>query len=378
MKKEDITSLIVYAVMIIIAVVLGFTVLRDLVSQLDPNNVPFKNTFIFAALVVILGIVLNAIFIELGHLIGAKIGGYSVISFNVLWFCFYKKQGKWRFGFKSFDGLTGETKIRPNKEKTSPKPYVWGPIAFYFVELVIVAIISILLTGKTSTDTYDLGWLLVSAFIFAAVGGLVILYDYVPFKLDAMNDGYRLMLTQRPINKKAYDIMLNLQAEQFDGNSVSLPEPFEEITDYTAQINLMIVYDYLSKGEAEKANKLIDLMLDNKKQVNEDTLLSLEGLKLYLTCKVLSPEELEKHYSSLDETYRKHISACKSAEAALAYLYIATYIEKSRFEIVYATQKFNKSLKRLSETRKEIISKLFDESVEEIKAKHPDYFKEEE
>ena len=380
MRKEEITSFIVYIAMIVVAVILGFTVLRELVSQLDQDLVPFHNQFVFALVVVLLAILVNSILIEVGHVIGGKIGGYTVASFNVLWFCWYKTKGRVKFGFKGYDGLTGETKIRPKKENPNALPYVWGPIAVYFVELVLVAVLFAILNIKVDGELLltNYRWMLVAAFIFAAVGGLINLYNYVPFKLDAMNDGYRLILLQKPINKKAYNIMLELEAKELDGEKGELPEPFEEITNYTASINLMIAYDRLEKGNVDEALAIIDKTLENQKEVGDETYNSLEGLKLFIKCNRDKEEDLTKYYQELDSKTKKAISSCKDIEMALSYLYLSIIVEKSKYELQHAQTMFQKDLKKLSEGRKAIVKKLYDQAIEDLSKKYPTYFKEEE
>ena len=380
MRKEDFTSLLVYAAMIGIAVVLGLTVLRDLVMQLDSNHIPFNNQFAFAALVVVLAIIFNAILIEVGHLVGAKLGGYNVVLFNVLWFCFLKTKDGWKFRLKSFDGLTGETKMKPAKEKTNPKLYVWFPVLLYFIELIIVAVLFIVFNREVNgVDLMkEFGWIVVSGFIFAAVGGLINLYNYVPVKLDAMNDGYRLVLIQKPINKKAFDIVLTLDANELEGKEIALPEPFEEITNYTSLINQRIVYDYLDKGEYDKAKELIDLTLKDLSKVNDEVRRSLEGIRLFILCTSLSSEELNKYYIDLDLATKKDISSCKEIETTLSYLYIATLVEKSRYEIAFLEDRFKKNIKKLPQNKAELFKRLYEDSLQKLSKQSPELFKKEE
>ena len=98
--------------MVAIALVVGFLVIFPAFE----NGYLYPDTgfrFAFIILSIILGIIFNAILIEVGHLIGAKIGKYEILSFNILGFCLYKikKDGKSQTKFKfprAFDGLTGD------------------------------------------------------------------------------------------------------------------------------------------------------------------------------------------------------------------------------------------------------------------------------
>ena len=91
MKKEDILGLVVYLIIIALAVVFGITVLQTHNSQSALNGV--WNGFAYILYVggsVIFGAILNASLYELGHVLGAKVGKYEVISVTILGLCFYK------------------------------------------------------------------------------------------------------------------------------------------------------------------------------------------------------------------------------------------------------------------------------------------------
>ena len=117
MKKEDITGTIVYLLILGFGAVFIFTVLRDHSGASGLGDLYWL--FNLGALVA--GVVFNGILFELAHLLGALVGGYSIISLNVLGFCFSKDAGKWKFGFHGFNGLTGETKIVPKGKNSANK-----------------------------------------------------------------------------------------------------------------------------------------------------------------------------------------------------------------------------------------------------------------
>ena len=85
MKKEDAASLFVYAIMLVLALLVGLLVIRPLFSEVSIS----MNPYLFTILVVVLGLIINVIIIELGHIVGGKIGKYDIVSVNMLGFCFY-------------------------------------------------------------------------------------------------------------------------------------------------------------------------------------------------------------------------------------------------------------------------------------------------
>ena len=85
MRKEDLISDIIYLLMAGIVLLVGFLVIQPAINDgLLGSNTGENILFILVALVI--GIIINVILMELGHLIGALIGGYKVLSFNILGF----------------------------------------------------------------------------------------------------------------------------------------------------------------------------------------------------------------------------------------------------------------------------------------------------
>ena len=125
MKKEDISGIIVYLIIIVLAVVFGLAVLQANANDMTLSGFPYV-MFIIGS--VVGGALFNSIMFELAHVLGAKIGKYDILSVNILGLCFYKNEGKTKFKFASFDGLTGETRIVPKKgmeDKANPYTYLF-------------------------------------------------------------------------------------------------------------------------------------------------------------------------------------------------------------------------------------------------------------
>ena len=89
MKKEDISGLIVYMLIFAVAIVFGLTVLQPYFANSTFTSGIIYALFVLAAIV--LGIVVCALLLEIGHIIGAKIGKYNIISVSILHFTFFKE-----------------------------------------------------------------------------------------------------------------------------------------------------------------------------------------------------------------------------------------------------------------------------------------------
>ena len=87
MKKEDIASVIIYLIMIGAAIIVGLTAVQSVFQ----SHYHIKMvSYLFAIIVIIVGLLLNIIMLEVFHVLGGKAGKYNIVSFNVLGFCFYK------------------------------------------------------------------------------------------------------------------------------------------------------------------------------------------------------------------------------------------------------------------------------------------------
>ena len=180
MKKEDITGLIVYLIIIALAIVFGFTVLQT--HNADSSFTGFYYV-LYIIVAVIIGVVFNGILFELAHIAGAKIGKYRVLSVNILGFCFYKEENKTKFKFSSYDGLTGETKIVPKEgmvEKANPYPFLFFGSLFFAVEAIVVMVIFSIFRNAESDILKDVAYGLLT---IGAIGLVVLLYNIIPMRI---------------------------------------------------------------------------------------------------------------------------------------------------------------------------------------------------
>jgi hypothetical protein len=89
MKKSDFAAFIVYVLMFALAMLVGFLVIRGIVS--DANSWGIHNPILLVILSVVVAVIFNALLLEFGHLLGAKAGGYT-ISMWCLFGLAFKKQ----------------------------------------------------------------------------------------------------------------------------------------------------------------------------------------------------------------------------------------------------------------------------------------------
>lgn len=130
MKKNEAMGWLVYILMLAIAGVVGFVILRP---ELSSATLPM-NSILFVVIAVAAGILLSANLLEVGHIIGAKIGGYKINKVNILGMQFQRKEdNKFHFSFSfSFDGLTGETVICPKNPENPTQDTIFTLLSYSY------------------------------------------------------------------------------------------------------------------------------------------------------------------------------------------------------------------------------------------------------
>ena len=372
MKKEDIAGLIVYLVIIALAVVFGFTVLQTHQSHSSLSGFPY---ILYIAGSVIGGTIFNALLFELAHVTGAKIGKYEVISCNILGFCFYKDENdKTKFRYSSFDGLTGETKIVPKEgfeEKANPYPYLFFGSLFFIVEAVAVMIVFSIFKDSSDLALSDLAYALLTV---GAIGLIVLIYNILPLKIDSMTDGYRLTMVSNPKNKAAFNELLRVEYQIARGDENVEIKVFDEITNFTADLNLNRVYALLDKKEYAPAEEILDKIISAKAEISEKVFIRARAQKIYINLITKDLDQAKEYYDKeVPVSERREISNDVSMASIRAYLLMSGLLDKSRSECIIALNNVYRAFKHTPKNRQAIEIVLFNEALDKVIAAHPDW-----
>ena len=365
MKKEDVISTLVYLVMLVIVVIVGYFIIsansEAILSSLGNNS---SAIYGFVIISLIIGVLINVIFVEVGHALGAKIGGYNILSFNVFGLCFYKvlvnDKLKTKFGFKSFDGLAGETKILPSSKKEKHNPVAY--IIFPFV-LILLEFLALYLSFMFISDDSNLAFIKYAIVLIATVGGLFILYDYIPFKLDAATDGYRYTLLVKKINVEAYNTRLEIEGNILLNKDNKNYKVFDEITDYTADVNFLSIYNYLENYDYESSFELINKIINTTSKVSNETILKAKMWYLYLLLKEDKLDEAQKYFEEFDDSATNYLKKNNSLLTLRTYNLYLIKVEKAESLIEETSIKYLKTYKNEVSTFKEKDKKLFESDV---------------
>ena len=335
MKRNDFATFMVYVLMFALALCVGLFAIRPVMAAYS-NKLPI-NFIVLVVLSLVAGILFNAFLLEAGHLLGAKVGGYEVLSCIILAAGVKKKDGKFRFGLYGYDGLTGETKVAPKDvEKASLGAYAFLPIFFYGIEAIVLMVLNAVAGSWVGTNP-EMAWLQIFSITVLAVGGMVFLYDIFPFHIDSMNDGYLFLILSKNENRVAFNYYLECEKARFLGQPAPAIRTFDQITDFTAHLNYFAIYNHVAKGEFDEACALLDKIANAEKGLSSASKNDAACFKLSLLLA-----------SSNTDDQKKYISALETPAALRCYLLISSIVEESETECNYAIDKAEKVLSVLS------------------------------
>ena len=370
MKKEDVSGIVVYLLILAIAVVFGLTILREYSSQWD--SVFVYILFIFGA--ILTGVILNAVTFELAHIAGAKAGRYQILSVNILGLLWYKEGEKSKFKFSGYDGLTGETRIYPKKDakkEPNPSPYLLFGTLFYAIEIVAAVI---LFTIQKELKNDILTKVSYFVLVIAVIGGMILIYNILPFKLDATTDGYRMRMTSNKANKIAFNELLRVEEAVRQGETDVEIATFNEITNFTADLNLNKVYMLLDKGEFLEAEKLIDIIISGKSTISEKVYIRARAQKIYINIFTKPLEEAKEYYEKeVPMAERRQLSNDLSMVSVRTYLLMSGLLDNSKSECTIAINNVRRCFNSTPKQRRQTEARLFNEALKKVDEVHPNW-----
>lgn len=371
MRKEDVSGFIVYLLILAVAVVFGITVLREHAANSDMETYVYV-FFILGAIAT--GVILNAVMFEVAHILGARAGRYEILSVCILGLLWFKDEGKTKFKFSGYDGLTGETKILPKKDvdkEPNPTPYLILGSLFYLVELIIVIVLFTLFNNRANMVLYNIGYFLL---VVVVIGGMILLYNILPMKLDAMTDGYRMRMTTNAANKIAFNELLRVEYAISQGQQDVEIATFNEITNFTAELNLNKVYMLLDKKEFLEAEKLLDIILNGKQTLSPKVYNRARAQKIYINIITKPIEEAKEFYDKeVPMSERRDISNDFSMVSVRTYILMSGLLDNSKSECLFAINKVRKCFNSTPKQRRKVEAELYNDVLKRIDEVHPNW-----
>lgn len=374
MKKENVFGLIMYLIIFAFAVVYGFTVLQTHFKSSAMTAVWQYAIYIIGCIVA--GVLISSILFELGHALGAKVGGYKIVKFTILYFSIYSDKGKHKFGFRKFDGLTGETLIVPNyekKEKPNPIPYlIYGPT--FNLAWFAGALFCFFYYKNGSKFDGDMAY----AFLTVGLISLILLiYDIVPVKSDVTTNGYWLFSLLKSKDYQTYNDLL-LAKNDSNGNAVAETsakkddKPVKQINLNRVEGKLLSAATLIDEKKYEEASNLLEEVLSTPDELTNKGYLEANEQKLYIKIMTLSHEQMSEYYDNeVALSLKRDISGDHTLIGIRTYILMAGLFDKSRSECALALSKVAKAYKNTIPSRKHPELVLFNDALEKVCQAHP-------
>ena len=366
MKKENFIGIVIYLLVFAVAIIYGFTVLQTHFTHSSIESVGLYALYIIVS--VFGGVFMTGFLQEIGHLLGAKVGGYTITFWSLFYLTFYVDNGKKRFGFKSFNGLTGETRIVPNyqkKEKPNPYPFIFYGIIFN-VAWIIACVFLFVYYNKNNGIESDIAYFFLTMGIIAL---LATIYNVLPIKLDSLTDGYRLSQIKGDVN--SFNELL--VAENGGQSSAETPnEEKKKSNKFIPEAALLDVYSNLENKNYDEAFRLIEEIL--KEENRPSARVTFEAKAQYLYAYIFSKEkaEYEAYYDKeVSFAFRRELSNDYDLSIMRVYLLTAGLLDGSKSEVLLTLKKVLKSYKALPTNRRHTELVLFNEALDKVIAAHP-------
>jgi len=375
MKKNDMMGYLVYALMLGSAIWVGLSFIRPTVS--DENFARFipMNGIVLVLLAVLMGVVLNAVILELGHFIGARMGGYKISTLTCLGIQFKRgKDDKFKLTVGGFDGITGETKVIPlDPEKSNPRHMIFMPLVLFLAEVAICVVLLAISKSQMKTGNGNMITLYLLALVDLTVGCLIFLYDIFPASLDSKNDGQYILIFNSETNVKAYNQILIANDKMARGEDVGETPIYESVTDFTVKMNDVALYKALGEKNYEEALRINELTIASKENVSSRTYLDAVAQKMALHLFLNPKEEAVEEYKYLKHDEKRFIADLGTAAAVRAYLLVSGIVEESEGEVKVAMDRADSAIKSSGEDKRPVEETLMKEGLKMIMAQHPNW-----
>ena len=149
---------------------------------------------------------------------------------------------------------------------------------------------------------------------------------------------------------------------------------FDDITNFTADLNLNKVYTLLDKKQYKEAEEILDKIIDAKDSVSAKVHIRARAQKIFINLVTKSIEEAKEYYEKeVPVAERREISNDVSMASIRAYLLMSGLLDRSRSECIIALNNVYRAFKQTPKSRQETEVMLFNEALEKVVAAHPDW-----
>ena len=218
-------------------------------------------------LCVCLGLFLQTMIHELGHLIFGLMTGYSYVSYRVGSLTLVRQDGKFKLKKYDIPGTLGQCLMMPPEIKDGKFPFVLYNLGGSILNF-LVSILCILILIYSDTVDYPMNMFLL---MFIFIGIFLGLTNIVPLKIGGIsNDGNNVLLIKREEEaRRSFYIQLRINGLQSEGIRIK-DMPFEtfileddkDLSNYFNTAMVLLQYNwYLDHLDFDNAKKTLDRLV---------------------------------------------------------------------------------------------------------------------
>ncbi len=370
MKKENIIGILIYLLVFAVAIIYGFTVL-----QTHYAHSGIKTVFLYAVYIIVsvlIGVFASGLLNELGHLLGAKTGGYRIMSWCLFYFTIYlNKDGKHKAKFANFDGLTGETKIVPNYEKKeNPNPYPYLLYGTVFNVAWIAACIFLFFTFKDNKGfDSDIGYAFLTC---AVIASLVLVYNIIPTKLDSTTDGYRLSQIKGDVVGFNDRLAAENAGEILTVNVKKEEETSKKPAKFIPESALNEVCALLAEKKYDEAFSLLNEIDEHQKECSSRVMFETKSQHIFAYIMSKDKKEIDEYYENeVSFSMRRDLANESTMPVIRTYILTAGLLDGSQSEVMLALKKVVRAYKNVPANRRHNELVLFNEALDKVIEAHP-------
>lgn len=289
--------------------VLGF-LMGIMLGELDDKGITRSVSFINVMLALVLGVGLQIIIHESGHLIAGLISGYKFSSFRIGSLVWISVDGKVKLKKYSISGTAGQCLMTPPENQGYDYPVILYNLGGVIMNMLISAIMII---PAVLLHSYEI-------FIFSFIGLAFAIINGVPMNVGGVaNDGANAMSFRKDeLARQAFDIQLRSNALLMKGARLkdmpeqwfALPEKYKLTNMHTGTIMYMQIIRDMDMCEFDNAKEKIIWVLDNAK--------GLLGLyKNELKCELMFCYIVSGEYEEAEKLYEYDIKKYVQSTATM-------------------------------------------------------------
>jgi len=305
----------------------GFSYINQASGQTEWSNSGIFSVIVVSLAAFALGMILNVILHELGHLIGGLLTGWKFVYFSIFNLMWIKEDGKIVRKIAQTQGAAGTCRMSPPEMKNGTLPHRLYLFGGAFMNLLFAALCAFLFFQLAANAPFQARALLIAgiAGVFLAVTNLV------PGKAGfVMTDGYLMLNLGKEKNTEMRlrfwrnSNLVALRAS--DTRPRDIPSTYFEwakrgdnISDPFALEAALLPYEYLiDKGELEEARAYLQIVRDC---MDNELVQYMPAVDLHLMFHELIDEcrenEINRFYTADVRKYAKESATSEGVQRVL-------------------------------------------------------------